>query len=139
MTGELWPIPSPGKLLIAEAVWLALKSIAIDRAQQGKQSVKRMCQRAVKKLAAVGVWCAAELSLGMDLWLNWRDVPCQGLTEAEYLALLTALRAFPDLERVASDRIGMPGPRQLTLLEANGGVRAARTAAAPERLEPPSL
>jgi len=36
VTGELWPIPSPGKLLIAEAVWPALRSIAIDRAQQGK-------------------------------------------------------------------------------------------------------
>ena len=59
VTGELWPIPSPGKLLIAEAVWPALRSIAIDRAQQGKQSVKRKCQRAVEKLAAVGVWCAA--------------------------------------------------------------------------------
>ncbi len=29
--GEPWPIPSPGKLLIAEAVWPALRSIAIDR------------------------------------------------------------------------------------------------------------
>jgi hypothetical protein len=24
------------------------------------------------------------------LWLSWKDVPCQGLTEAEYNALLTA-------------------------------------------------
>ena len=121
----------------AQAVWPALRSITIDRAQQGKQSVKRKCQRAVEHLAAVGVWCAAELSLGMDLWLSWRDVPCQGLTEAEYNALLTALRAFPDLERVARDRIGMPGPRQLTLLEASGSVRAARAAHAQGRPELP--
>ena len=73
----------------------------------------------------------------MDLWLSWRDVHCQGLTEAEYNALLTALRAFPDLERVTRDRIGMQGPRQLTLLEANGGVRAARAALAQGRLELP--
>ena len=99
--------------------------------------MKRKCQRAVEKLAAVGVWCASELSLGMGLWLSWRDMPCQGLTEAEYNALLPASRAFPDFERVARDRIGMPGPRQLTMLEANGGVRAARAALAQGRLELP--
>ncbi len=73
----------------------------------------------------------------MDLWLSWRDVPCKSLTEAEYNALLTALRASPDRERVARDRIGMPGLRQLTLLEANCGVRAARAEVALGRLELP--
>ena len=72
--------------------------------------MKRKFQRAVEKLAAVGVWCAAELGVGMNLWLSWRDVPCQGLTEAEYNALLAALKSLPDLERVARDRIGMPEP-----------------------------
>ncbi len=41
VTGEPWPILSPGKLLIAEAMWPALRSMVIDQAQQGKQSVKR--------------------------------------------------------------------------------------------------
>jgi hypothetical protein len=40
VTGETWSTPSPGKLLITEAVWPALRSIVIDQAQQGKQSVK---------------------------------------------------------------------------------------------------
>jgi hypothetical protein len=66
--GESWAMPTPGKFLISEAVWSILWSMVIDLAQQGTQSLKRKCQRAAEKLAAVGVWSAAELSLGMGWW-----------------------------------------------------------------------
>jgi hypothetical protein len=134
VTGEPWAISTAGKLLISEAVWPTLRSIVIDRARQGTQS--QVSTSGGKPGNGWSVVC-------YRAWLRKRyvveleDVPCQSLTEAECNAQPTALRDSPDLERVLRDRIGMPGPRQLTMLEAIGGVRAAKAAFAPGRLEKP--
>jgi hypothetical protein len=65
----------------------------------------------------------------MGLWLSWRDVPCQSLTDAEYSALLPLLRDYrdQDIKRVVRDMIDMRGPnattsqRRLDQLELGGG------------------
>ncbi len=68
------------------------------------KTLGRDCLRAVEKLASVGIWCAAQLSVGLRLWLHWQAVPSRNVTESEYGALLSA---SPFLERVARQHMEM--------------------------------
>jgi hypothetical protein len=129
VTGTMWSAPTPSKLLISEVVWPQLWAAAQRPIRQATRRLHRDCVRAVEKLAAGGIWCAAQLSTGLGLWLNWRTGPNRIVTETEYGALLVVLRDSPHLEQIAKEREDMPGPRQLTLVEAWRGAPANRAAA----------
>jgi hypothetical protein len=72
VTGEPWAIPTPGKLLISEAVWPTLMLMVNDRAKHGTQSLQRKCQQAVEKLALHGslVRCTDLLGNGFVIELE---------------------------------------------------------------------
>jgi hypothetical protein len=61
--------------------------------------------------------CSA-MSVGLGRWLNWRTGPDRLVTETEYGALVAVLQVSPHLEQIAKEREAIPGPRQLTLVEA---------------------
>jgi hypothetical protein len=126
VTGVPWTVPTPGKLLLFEAVWPTLWAAFKTRPPLGAQGPARDCRRAVEKLAAVGIWSAAQLSAGPGLWLTWRSLPSRCETENEYDALLAELRVCPYLERISAERSELRGQRQLTLQESLSGAYVAR-------------
>ncbi len=63
VAGVPWTVPTPDKLLISEAVWPNLRA-ALKRPLPATQGPTRDCLRAIEKLAAGGIWAAAQLSLG---------------------------------------------------------------------------
>ena len=126
VTGVPWTAPAPGKLLISEAVWPNLWAAFKTRPPPTAQNPARDCLRAAGKLAADGIWSAAQLSMGPGLWLAWRSLPSGCVTESEYNTLLAELRVCPYLTRISAERSEMRGQRQLTLQESLSGAHAAR-------------
>jgi hypothetical protein len=102
VAGVPWTVPTPHKLLISDAVWPNLRA-ALKRPLPAAQCSTRDCLRAIEKLAAGGMWAAAQLSLGQGLWLPWRSLSCPSVTESEYNALLAELRVCPHLIQVGAD------------------------------------
>ena len=115
VTGVPWTAPAPGKLLISEAVWPNLWAAFKTRPPTTAQNPARDCLRAAARLAAAGIWTAAQLSMGPSLWLTWRSLPSGCVTESEYDTLLAELRVCPYLTRISAERSEMRGQRQLTL------------------------
>jgi hypothetical protein len=130
LTGIPWTIPTPDKLLISEAVWPSPRA-ALKRPLPAAQGPTRDCLRAIEKLAAGGMWAAAQLSLGHGLWLPWYSLSSPSVTESEYNALLAELRVSPHLDRISRERLELRGQRQLTLQESWYGACTTRAIAGP--------
>ena len=120
VTGVPWETDVPQQLLISEAVWSYLWGSRNRAEPLIDNSGIRACLRAIGKLAASGIWFAAQLSTGQGSWMTWQSIAVQGVAESVYMRLLDILSASPDLERITKERTTIPGLRQLHLWEAVG-------------------
>jgi len=127
VTNPLWDAPTHSLLLTSEVVgshfWDAYKTRP-GRDERGLVSAYEWlpqpggsaCLAAVSKLAAHGIFFAAQLSMGQGLWCQRLVLP-GNLPEGEYRALIDVLSSCCHQDRIVRERALVPGCRQLTLLE----------------------
>jgi len=119
--GTPWKTPESQPLLLSEVVWERLRPQRDQQAPVLDSTILRQYLGAVGKLAATGIWFAAQLSAGPGRWLSLRALPARVITTGEYDALVTLLQESPRQDRIASERVVTPGVRQRTLWEPGRG------------------